>query len=210
MVIKFSKTLSSALVAHVDTLRAVSYAFRRADIAVTYSQGYNPHMELAFSSPIPLGVESYCEYVVVDCSDIDVVTKLNAVCPKGLHFDVAYNCNVNVASVFNRATYVICAQGIGNVIDQILAPNYCITYTDRGVEVTKDVSARIFSATKVDDNTAQVTFATGNDNLRPDRVVVHLQKVNNLQGDYSVTKTAMFKDDTFADEYLQNICNSQQ
>ena len=206
MVIKFSKTLTSALVAHVDTLRAVGYALRRANVDVTYSQGYNPHMELAFSSPIPLGVESLCEYLCVDCSDTEILDKLNPVCPQGLHFDKVYNCNVNVASVFNRATYVICARGIGNVIEQILAPNYCITYLDRGIEVTKDVSARIFSAEKLDDDTAQVTFSTGNDNLRPDRVAVHLQKVNHLDGDYKITKTAMWKDDTPADEYLQSLC----
>ena len=63
VVFKFQKTSTSALAAHVDTLRAVTYVFRRANLPVEYSHGFNPHMELGFSAPLALGVESLCEYV---------------------------------------------------------------------------------------------------------------------------------------------------
>lgn len=205
VVFKFEKTSTSALAAHVDTLRAVTYVFRRANLNVEYSQGYNPHMELGFSAPLALGVESLCEYVSAKMPyEKGLTEKLNAVCPQGLKFTKAFDKSVNLAATFNRATYRICARGLGDVAEEIAAPNYEITYEERGSIVTKDVSQRIFSAKRLDSDTAQVTLAIGNANLRPDRVVCHLMKKYRLTGDYSIIKTESFADNVPADEYLQN------
>ena len=210
IVLKFEKTSTSALAAHVDTLRAVTYIFRRANVPVKYSQGYNPHMELGFSAPLALGVNSLCEYVSakVDFSD-GLVQRLNAVCPQGIAFSKVWQCNVNLAAVVNRATYLVEAQGIGNVVAEVTADNYQITYTEKGKEVAKDVSNRIFAAEKVDTNTATVTLAVGNDNLRPDRLVAYLQHKHNLKGDYTITKIQSFVNSTPTDTYLQSLEKEQ-
>lgn len=204
IILKFEKTSTAALAAHVDTLRAVTYIFRRAGIPVQYSNGYNPHMELGFSAPLALGVESTCEYVSAktDFSD-DILQRLNAVSPQGIVFTKAFCTEVNLAAIVNRATYRVTASGIGNVIEEITASDYTITYTERGNAVTKDVSARIFAAHKVDDDTALVTLAVGNDNLRPDRLVCHLQNVHRLSGDYKITKIQSFVGDIPTDDYLE-------
>ena len=207
IVIKFEKISTAALVSHVDNLRAVTYALRRAGIDVEYSQGYNPHMELGFSSPLALGVESIAEYVSLKTAfSADILERLNAVCPLGLSFtrvfDVSY---VNLAAVINRAEYTVYADGIGEVIEEILQPNYAISYEDKGNVVTKDVSSRIFAAVSIDEDTARVTLSTGNDNLRPDRLVKHLMEKHGLKGDYSIVKIKAFVDDLDADEYLENL-----
>ena len=204
IVLKFEKISTAALVSHVDNLRAVTYALRRAQIDVEYSQGYNPHMELGFSSPLALGVESIAEYVSLkaDCTP-DVLERLNAVCPPGLSFTRMFNVpDVNLAAVINRAEYSIYADGIGGVIEEILQPNFTISYEEKGSVVTKDVSSRIFAATAVDEDVARVTLATGNDNLRPDRLVKYLMEKHNLVGDYSIVKTKAFVDGLDADDYL--------
>lgn len=203
LIFKFTKTDNSSLVAHVDTLRAVTYVFRRAKVDVEYSKGFNPHMELGFSAPISLGIESVAEYVSAkaECQP-DALAKLNANCPKGMQFLAMYDKKVNLAAILNRAEYILTANGIGNVIDQILAPNYTISYIEKKVEVQKDVSSRIFSAERIDDNNAKVVLACGNSNLRPDRLVLHLMAQNNLVGDYKILKTKMFVDDVDADEFL--------
>ena len=203
LILKFTKTENSSLVAHVDTLRAVTYIFRRAKVDVEYSKGFNPHMELGFSAPISLGIESVAEYVSAKAEmQPDILAKLNANCPKGMSFVALFEKKVNLAATLNRAEYILTANGIGNVIDQILAPNYTITYTEKRVEVSKDVSSRIFSAEKIDENSAKVVLACGNSNLRPDRLVLHLMAQNNLIGDYKILKTQMFADDIPADEFL--------
>lgn len=200
--------MPSSLAAHVDTLRAITYTLRRAKIEAEYSQGYNPHMELAFSPPLPLGVESHAEYVAVKTKgeEKDVLNRLNAVCPVGLRFTKSFTVNsVNLAAKLNRAEYVLSAKGIGRVIDEITADGYCISYENRGEIVTKNVSDGIFSAMPLSDDQAVVTLAIGNSNVRPDRLVNHLINVHSLQGDYSVTKTACYVNDLLADEWLSSL-----
>ena len=206
IIFKFEKTSTSALAAHVDTLRAVTYLFRRAGLAVEYSQGFNPHMELGFSPPGALGVESVCEYVSAKMAFAPgLLQKLNAVCPQGLKFTKVFNKNVNLAAKINRATYRVDARGIGDVVAEIVAPNYEIIYEERGTVVTKNVANRIFDAHKLHSDCAFVTLAVGNDNLRPDRLVTHLMNKHNLTGDYKIVKVESFVDDVATDEYLQNL-----
>ena len=208
IVLKFEKTSTAALVSHVDNLRAVTYIFRRAGIQAEYSQGFNPHMELGFSSPIALGVESYAEYVSVKTPySNDLLERLNAVCPNGIRFTKLFNAEVNLASTLNRATYRVEVQGIGNVISEILHPMYTISYQEKGEWVEKNVANRIFCAEKVDGNSALVTLAIGNDNLRPDRLVTHLMRTHKIVGDYHIIKFQSYVNDTPADDYLLSLQN---
>lgn len=207
VIFKFTKTKQSALAAHVDTLRAVTYLFRRANVTGEYSQGYNPHMELTFSPPLSLGTESLCEYVGVNAPcDQSTLERLNALCPVGMTFVgmSVLSQNVNLASLVTSAEYVVTASGIGNVIGEITAPNYTITFTDKNGEQTKDVSSRIFSAEKIDENTAKVVLATGNDNLRPDRLMKFLCDKYNL-GDYTACKTLAFANGQNVDSVLKIV-----
>ncbi|MCH5159769.1 MAG: DUF2344 domain-containing protein [Clostridiales bacterium] len=207
IVLKFEKISTAALVSHIDNLRAVTYALRRAGIDVEYSQGYNPHMELGFSSPLALGVESIAEYVSLKTAyAVDLLDRLNAVCPEGLSFTRIFDvADVNLAAVINRAEYTVYADGIGEVIEEILQSNYTITYEEKGSAVTKDVSSRIFGAVAVDKDTARVIIATGNDNLRPDRLVRYLMDKHGLRSDYGIVKTRAFVDGLDADEYLEKL-----
>ncbi|MCH5152032.1 MAG: DUF2344 domain-containing protein [Clostridiales bacterium] len=203
VILKFEKTGTAALVSHVDNLRAITYLFNRAGLNVEYSQGFNPHMELGFSSPVALGVESLSEYVSVktDYSD-NLIDRLNAVSHKGIRFTRIFNAEVNLAATLNRATYRIEAEGIGDVICEISHPMFTICYQEKGEWVTKNVASRIFNAEKINSNTALVTLAIGNDNLRPDRLVTHLMRTHDLSGDYRITKLQAYFNDTPADEYL--------
>ena len=207
IVLKFEKIATAALVSHIDNLRAVTYTIRRAGIDVEYSQGFNPHMELGFSSPLALGVESIAEYVSLKADYApDVLERLNAVCPSGLAFTRAFNVDgVNLAAVINRAEYTVYADGIGEVVSEILQPNYTISYEEKGSVQTKDVSARIFAAEAIDSDTARVTLSTGNDNLRPDRLVRFLMEKHGLHGDYSIVKNKAFVNDLDADDYLEKL-----
>lgn len=61
--IKFSKTGSMRFIGHLDVMRYFQKAFRRAGIAVSYSQGYSPHQLMSFASPLGLGLTSEGEYL---------------------------------------------------------------------------------------------------------------------------------------------------
>ena len=52
---KFTKIDSAVYIPHLDMLREMGRAVRRADLSVRFSEGFNPHMLLYFSQPLPLG-----------------------------------------------------------------------------------------------------------------------------------------------------------
>lgn len=78
-------------ISHLDMIRFMTRAIRRAELPVWYTEGFNPHLYMTFALPLSLGFES--EYEVMDIRisddgyDISLIPdKLNAVCPPYLHF----------------------------------------------------------------------------------------------------------------------------
>lgn len=61
--IKFSKVGSMKFISHLDLMRYVQKALRRAGIDVAYSKGYSPHQLLSFAAPLGLGDTSEGDYL---------------------------------------------------------------------------------------------------------------------------------------------------
>ena len=59
--IVFSKTGRAKYVSHLDLVRAMTRAVRRADIPLWYTEGFNPRPKLVFASPLSVGCGSACE-----------------------------------------------------------------------------------------------------------------------------------------------------
>ena len=60
-VLKFTKDGYAKYTSHLDLLRFFKRAFRKSGIALSYSQGFNPHPKLGFAQPLSLGYSSSCE-----------------------------------------------------------------------------------------------------------------------------------------------------
>ena len=79
--IKFSKVGSMRFIGHLDLMRFFQKAFRRAKIAISYSQGYSPHQLMSFASPLGIGLSSDAEYldiVLDDTQDVQgIVEQIN-------------------------------------------------------------------------------------------------------------------------------------
>lgn len=73
---------------HLDYAQALERMIRRAGIHMAYSEGFNPHMKISFSSALALGITADVEYVDMDIledSSVDsIVERLNGVAPKGM------------------------------------------------------------------------------------------------------------------------------
>lgn len=65
----FSKTASTKYISHLDLTRCLIRAFRRTDIPLWYTEGYNPHPHLVFGLPLPLGAEGLLETLDIRLSD---------------------------------------------------------------------------------------------------------------------------------------------
>ena len=86
--IVFSKTGRAKYVSHLDLVRAMTRAVRRADIPLWYTEGFNRHPYLTFAAPLSLGYEGLRETMDIRMSDDfpfdELVNRLNAVLPEGL------------------------------------------------------------------------------------------------------------------------------
>ncbi len=59
----FSKTGALKYTAHLDLVRTVTKAIKRAGIPVRYSEGFNPHPRLSFATAMSIGLESRYEFM---------------------------------------------------------------------------------------------------------------------------------------------------
>lgn len=59
----YEKTGMAKFISHLDTVRCITRAMKRANVPIWYTEGFNPHAFLTFAMPLSLGFESYCETV---------------------------------------------------------------------------------------------------------------------------------------------------
>lgn len=81
--IGYSKTGKVRFTSHRDVARIWERALRRAEVPVSYSQGFSPRPRLSFGLALPTGFESVAEYVDVDV-DVDVSRPDRVVTAEGL------------------------------------------------------------------------------------------------------------------------------
>ncbi len=86
--ISFTKLGYIKYTSHLDMLRLFKRSFKRAGIELVYSQGFNPHPDMAFCQPLSLGYESICELLEFEINKPmepeKIMTRLNEIMPKGI------------------------------------------------------------------------------------------------------------------------------
>lgn len=66
---RFSVQDGCRFLSHLDTLKAMERALRRAGLPVVFSQGFNPHPQIAFGPARAVGLASQSEYFDVELSE---------------------------------------------------------------------------------------------------------------------------------------------
>jgi radical SAM-linked protein len=66
--IRFSRGEEIKYISHLDLMRLWQRALNRADIALAYSEGFNPHPRLSLAAPLALGVTSEAELMDITLS----------------------------------------------------------------------------------------------------------------------------------------------
>jgi len=61
--IEYSKKGLLRYIGHLDLMHTFFRALKRANLPVTYTQGFNPRIKCSFSPALPLGFESDAEYI---------------------------------------------------------------------------------------------------------------------------------------------------
>ncbi len=111
---KFEKRAAMKYIGHLDLMRTMQRAIRRADLPIAYSQGYNPQQKMNFAMALALGLESEAEYFEVELAEemsaADFKERLNAALPEGIRIlqaDRIENAPKSLMSIVAWAMYAV-------------------------------------------------------------------------------------------------------
>ena len=82
----FEKTGTAIWMSHLDLMRLMQRAFRRAGVVLHHSQGFTPHAYVSMLLPLSVGTESVCEIMEYELDAEIAITPedMNAVLPQGV------------------------------------------------------------------------------------------------------------------------------
>ncbi len=117
----FKKMGMSRYVSHLDLMRAMTRAIRRANLPLWYTEGFNPHPYMTFALPLSLGMESLCESmdvrIVGESTNEELFEMLKGAMPPGIdiisvdepqydpkhiafgEFDILFDCEKGAAAL---------------------------------------------------------------------------------------------------------------
>ncbi len=187
LTIMFERLNNGIYVSHIDILRALNRTFRRAGIDVAYSRGFNRHMLVNMTQPLPFGIASTQDWVTIENNKVydckEVIEKFNVNCPSYLR---AVYCketikNPSLSAKINCCGYKIITDKAIVKKEEIegLKSGLVLEYEKKGEKIVKDVTDCIFDI-KVTDKNIECFFAFGAKNLRIDLFFEHLNKVFDL------------------------------
>ncbi len=119
VILKYTREERVKYISHLDLMRTMQRAVRRAEIPIAYSQGFNPHQIMAFASALAVGVTSEGEYMDIVLSEpmsLPVLKeKLNHALPKGITVLDAVETDKkfpSLMSLIEKADYKVTGRGI--------------------------------------------------------------------------------------------------
>jgi radical SAM-linked protein len=71
--VRYRKAGRLVYLGHLDLLHTIDRCIRRSGLPFAVTNGFSPHMRIAFSAALPLGAESHCEYY-----DLSLTEKIDA------------------------------------------------------------------------------------------------------------------------------------
>lgn len=214
---KFTKKNRMKFLSHLELIRVIERALRRANIPLKFTQGFNPHPKIAFAAPLAVGVSSEGEYLTVEINeemDIkDFQSKLNIELPEGIKF---IKCKYidpkskSLMSIVEDSTYIVrCVtkieynlEEINKFIERFLARKE-ILYKKIGkrkkekiINIKKYIKDMIILSLEKKEIIFKITVSTGsNGNLKPE---IALKKLVELEGmEIDIEKIRVHRLETF-------------
>ncbi len=142
----FEKTGSAIWMSHLDTMRLMQRAFRRAGVLLHHSQGYTPHAYVSLPLPLSVGAESLCEIMEYELDGDIVITpeEMNKVMPEGVRVLAVYESQIKTKHIaYLQAELRLCYdRGVPETAQQEIArllsgPQLLVEKkTKRGMEET--------------------------------------------------------------------------
>jgi radical SAM family uncharacterized protein/radical SAM-linked protein len=103
---RFTKSDAVRLLSHLELQNAMVRTLRRAEVPAAYSNGFSPHMKLAFSDALPVGMSSEGEYGDLRVRRLigpeSFLSMVNEVRPSGVHVTAACPIELNAPSLTSK------------------------------------------------------------------------------------------------------------
>jgi radical SAM-linked protein len=88
--IKYIKENNMKFLSHLELIKTLERAFRRMNFKMAFSQGFNPKPKISYAAPLPVGVETECDYLDVELLEKvdlkDLLDNQKDYLPNGLEF----------------------------------------------------------------------------------------------------------------------------
>ncbi|MBC7088385.1 MAG: DUF2344 domain-containing protein [Tissierellales bacterium] len=130
---KYTKLGYLKYLSHLDLIRLFNRSLTRTNLPVKFSEGYNPHPKLSLGNPLPLGIESMCEYFDIELTENispnDFMITLNKVLPKDIKIIEAFEIDEFTPSISTS----ICISVYDLVVDTVNLDEE----VDYNLEITK-------------------------------------------------------------------------
>jgi radical SAM-linked protein len=105
VLLEYSREERVKYISHLDLMRSMQRAIRRAGIPIAYSQGFNPHPVMAFASALSVGVTSereYADIVLAEPISLTVLKEqLGHALPKGITLREAVEVDGKIPSLMS-------------------------------------------------------------------------------------------------------------
>ncbi len=144
---RFEKNDLLKYISHLDMMRTFARAMRRANLPLSFSQGFTPRPKIVFASALPVGVTSSGEYMDVEFEEEiepeDVAARLNSVLPRGLFIKKVNHTQGHPAlSSLNGALYLTDIIFNIDISKQILINGISDLLTEKCIIVEKSVRGK--------------------------------------------------------------------
>ncbi len=107
--IRFRKAGDLRLVSHHDLMHVFERMFRRADLLLCVSQGFNPHPKMVFALALALGVAGLNEILEIEIAQpldaVELHARLTSQCPPGIEILAVREIDVKASGRVRRAFY---------------------------------------------------------------------------------------------------------
>jgi len=187
-ILKYSRGEEVKYISHLDFMRTFGRAVRRSGLAMSYSQGFNPHPILSVAVPMSVGVTGEGEYLRIgfdiDYTPNEIITELNKALPAGFEINAAvvqHNKNEYDFASITLADYKVFAETETEPDIDGFMKNAEIIVPKKTKSGTKNTDIKplihsIWAEKNEDGYDIYMRLSTGNTNLKPDTVIDAINK----------------------------------
>ena len=127
---QITKEKEIRFISHLEYVRTIERAIRRAKLPAAYSEGFNPHLKFSLASALGVGVVSMAEFVEIELAEPmevhEAVQKMTAALPRGIQImaaDVTANNAPALMASAGGADYLVVLPYSGEYVEAVAAFN---------------------------------------------------------------------------------------